>query len=47
MKLLNLNQDRIIPTMLDGEQQEFDESKICPAESQAAENGFACVYEGN
>lgn len=21
--------------------------KICPAESQAAENDFACVYEGN
>lgn len=30
MKLLNLNQGQIIPTMLDGEQQEFDEKKNLP-----------------
>lgn len=30
MKLLNPNQDQIIPTMLDGEQQEFDEKKALP-----------------
>ena len=47
MKLLNPNQGWIVPTKLDGEQQEYDESKTCPAESQAAENDFACVYEGN
>ena len=46
MKLLNPNQGRIVPTKLDGEQQESDESKICPGESQAAENDFACVYKG-
>lgn len=30
MKLLNPNEDQIIPTMLDGEQQEFDEKKDLP-----------------